>query len=191
MNIKTIFIKNMVCNRCVMVVESIFKSNKIEPVSVTLGEVRLLAEVSPDVLSSINEELQKKGFQIIDDKKGLLLERIKALIIDKIHHHDHFELKINWSHFLQEALDVDYNYISTLFSSVTGITLEQYIIKQKIEKAKEYLFYNELSIKEIAYTLGYSSVAHLSSQFKKITGLTPSEFKTSRDTTSRQSLDQV
>lgn len=181
----------MVCSRCLMVVEEVFKTHLIQPFSVSLGEVRVLEEISIEQLTLLKEDLERKGFEVIDDRKRLLLERIKSLVIDKIHHNDHFELKINWSHFLEEKIETDYPYLSALFSSVNGITLEQYIIKQKIEKVKEYLFYDELSVKEIAFKLGYSSVAHLSSQFKKITGLTPSEFKDSRDNSSRKALDEV
>lgn len=181
----------MVCGRCKMVVESIFKDQGLEPEIMSLGEVNLSEDISSDQISDLSIKLREKGFELIDDKKGLLLERIKSTVIDTIHHSDHFELKINWSHFLQEKLQTDYAYLSALFSSVNGFTLEQYIIKQKIEKVKEYLFYDELSIKEIAFKLGYSSVAHLSSQFKKITGLTPSEFKDSRDISNRLALDQI
>ena len=191
MNFSSVYIKNMVCSRCMMVVEEIFKSENIQPVSVALGEVRLLEQLPDDKATSIRNQLKEKGFELIDDKKSLLLERTKSLVIDEIHHHDHFELKINWSHFLADKLEVEYAYLSALFSSVNGITLEQYIIKQKIEKVKEYLFYDELSVKEIAFKLGYSSVAHLSTQFKKITGLTPTEFKESREIINRTSLDQV
>jgi len=181
----------MVCARCIMVVESIFKAQGLEPVMVSLGEANLFEDIAPSQLSELSIKLQDKGFELIDDKKSLLLERIKSIVIDAIHHSDQFEVKINWSHFLQEKLQTDYAYLSALFSMVNGYTLEQYIIKQKIEKVKEYLFYDEMSIKEIAYKLGYSSVAHLSTQFKKITGLTPSEFKDSRDLSNRLALDQI
>lgn len=181
----------MVCNRCIMVVESIFKDQGLDPEKMSLGEVNLSKEISPERLSNLSIKLREKGFELIDDKKSLLLERIKSTVIDAIHHSDHFELKINWSHYLQEKLQTDYASLSALFSSINGITLEQYIIKQKIEKVKEYLFYDEMSVKEIAFKLGYSSVAHLSSQFKKITGLTPSEFKESRDISNRLALDQI
>lgn len=181
----------MVCSRCIMVVEDLFKSVSLEPVAVSLGEVKLLAPMSDGQRSEIREKLLKKGFELIDDDKSLLLEQIKAIIIEEIHHRDHFELKLNWSHHLAEKLGVDYGYLSALFSTVTGITLEQYIIKQKVEKVKEYLFYDELSVKEIAFKLGYSSVAHLSTQFKKMTGLTPTAFKEARGKADRTALDQV
>lgn len=181
----------MVCSRCVMVVEEIFHSHGIRPAHVTLGEVKLTETLSPQVMELLNSQLMARGFELIDDKKSLLHERTKAAIIDLIHHRDHFELKTNWSRYLSEALHTDYTYLSSLFSAITGITLEQYIIRQKIEKVKEYLCYDELSVKEIAYRLGYSSVAHLSTQFKKVTGLTPSEFKDTRSVVDRKPLDQV
>lgn len=189
---KTIHIKNMVCNRCIMVVDQIFRELEIEPVSISLGEVKLAEpHVSPDQLAALDHLLLKNGFERIDDKRSQLLEQIKATVIDAVHYHENFEMNLNWSHFLAEKLDHDYHYLSSLFSNVTGITLEQYIIKQKIEKVKEYLFYDELSVKEIAFKMGYSSVAHLSSQFKKITGLTPTEFKETRETAIRKPLDHI
>lgn len=187
----SIHIKNMVCARCVMTVENIFREHGLEPLVVSLGEVRLAEPVSIENMKQIDESLKSKGFELIDDKGSLLLEKAKTLIIDQVHHHNQFELKLNWSDFLSEKLSVDYGTLSSLFSSVNGITIEQYIIAQKIEKVKEYLFYDELSVKEIAFKLGYSSVAHLSTQFKKVTGLTPTEFKESRDLSTRKSLDQV
>ncbi|MEQ8532224.1 MAG: AraC family transcriptional regulator [Imperialibacter sp.] len=189
---RAIHIKNMVCNRCIMVVEQIFQEAKLPVASVNLGEVRLVNDnVSTSQLSALDSLLLKHGFERIDDRKSQLLEQIKSAVIDAIHHHDNFEVNINWSHYLAEKLHYDYNYLSSLFSSVSGITLEQYIIRQKVEKVKEFLFYDELSVKEIAYKLGYSSVAHLSSQFKKITGLTPTEFKESRQTDIRTPLDNI
>lgn len=181
----------MVCNRCIMVVEQIFNSLDIHPVLTTLGEVKVLEPIAPEELQKLSDLLKERGFELIDDKKSLLLEKTKSAIIDMIHHHDHFELKVNWSHYLGEKLNVDYTYLSSLFSAISGITLEQYIIKQKVEKVKEYLIYDELTVKEISYKLGYSSVAHLSSQFKKITGLTPTAFKDSRGTPDRKPLDQI
>ena len=189
---KTIHIKNMVCDRCIMVVDQVFRQLGLEPASITLGEVKLAEpQLSPDQLAALDGLLLKNGFERIDDKKSQLLEQVKATVIDAIHHHENFEMNLNWSHFLAEKLGQDYHYLSSLFSNVTGITLEQYIIKQKIEKVKEYLFYDELSVKEIAFKMGYSSVAHLSSQFKKMTGLTPTEFKESRETATRKPLDHI
>lgn len=186
-----IHIKNMVCNRCITVVEQIFRQTGITPAAVSLGEVTLNERLSGEKLASMDKLLTEQGFARIDDKKSQLLEQIKSTVIGAIHHKDNFEMRLNWSEYLSEKLNHEYSYLSSLFSSVTGITLEQYIIKQKVEKVKEYLFYDELSVKEITYRLGYSSVAHLSSQFKKITGLTPTEFKDARRSDARRPLDDI
>ena len=189
---KPIYIKNMVCDRCKMVVEELFRKNDLEPVIVQLGEVHLQKEPTAEQLQIIDEELKKVGFERIDDRKARIIEKIKNVVINTIHHSDELNLQFNWSTVLSQELHHDYNYLSSLFSSVEGITLEQYIIKQKIEKVKELLFYDELTLTEISYKLGYSSVPHLSSQFKKITGCTPSEFKRSRQIDAqRQQLDSI
>jgi AraC family transcriptional regulator len=183
----------MVCNRCIMVVKQELENQGFHPEKVTLGEVT----ISEDHLS---EEQQKKldaalialGFERIDDRKARLIEAMKNKIIQVIHHSARVDLKLNWSTILSEELHYEYNYLSNLFSSVEGITIEQYIIRQKIEKVKELLFYDELNLSQIANRLGYSSVAHLSAQFKKVTGLTPSEMKKSRDLEhNRKPLDSI
>ena len=191
MKTHSIYVKNMVCNRCIMVVENALKQTGLNNTSVSLGEVKISQEPSAEQIEMLDALLTQHGFERIDDKKSRVLEQIKASVIHTIHHHDRFDLTINWSHFLSEKIGYDYGYLSHLFSTVTGTTLEQYIIKQKIEKVKEYLFYDELSVKEIAYKMGYSSVAHLSSQFKKVTGLTPTAFKALRKPTDRKSLDHI
>jgi AraC family transcriptional regulator len=189
----TLYIKNMVCNRCVMVVKQELEKQGLHPEKVSLGEVIL----SEDHLTNTQQEkldaaLINLGFERIDDRKARLIESIKNKVIQMIHHTNKVETKFNWSSVLSEALHYEYNYLSNLFSSVEGITLEQYIIRQKIEKVKELLFYDELNLSEIANRLGYSSVAHLSAQFKKITGLTPSELKKSRHLDQdRKPLDSV
>jgi AraC family transcriptional regulator len=175
-----LYIKNMVCDRCKMVVKSELQKLGLSPLSVSLGEVQLNEEISSDLLLKIDASLSSVGFERIDDRKGRLVESIKKKIIELIHHADHVDRKFNWSNILSEALHYDYNYLSNLFSSVEGITLEQFIIRHKIEKAKELLFYDELTLSQIANKLGYSSVAHLSAQFKKITGFTPSDLKKTR-----------
>lgn len=186
----SIYIRNMVCNRCISSVEGIFRQVGIAPLVVDLGEVKV-ADSAMVNFAELDKLLTNSGFERIGDKKSLTLEQIRSAVIEAIHRQDHFEMNINWSAFLSEKLGQEYTQLSGLFSSVTGITLEQYIIRQKVEKVKEYLFYNELSVKEIAFKMGYSSVAHLSSQFKKVTGLTPTQFKESRDKIGRQPLDQV
>lgn len=171
----------MVCNRCIMAVKQVMESQGLHPEQIALGEVKLgEVEITKDQLQRLDVSLVELGFARIDDHKARLIESIKNKVIHSIHHSDGTNRKFNWSTILSEDLHYDYNYLSSLFSSVVGITLEQYIIKQKIEKVKELLFYDEMSLSQIADRLGYSSVAHLSAQFKKVTGLTPSELKKSR-----------
>jgi AraC family transcriptional regulator len=188
-----IAIRNMVCNRCVMVVKGIFEKHGIVPLSVTLGEVVVQDDVITDVqISQLDPELKNVGFERIDDKKVRLIEKLKNVIVQKIHHTDYIDVKFNWSAVLSDELKYDYNYLSSLFSSVEGVTLEHYIIKQKIERVKELLFYDELNMNEIADKLGYSSVQHLSTQFKKHTGSTPSAYKRSHSShEARKSLDSI
>lgn len=189
----TLYIKNMVCNRCIMAVKQELERQGLHPERVSLGEVTVREDNIPEEqLQQLDSALINLGFERIDDRKARLIESIKNKIIQVIHHADKVDLKVNWSTLLSDEVHYEYNYLSNLFSSVEGITLEQYIIRQKIEKVKELLFYDELSLSEIANKLGYSSVAHLSAQFKKITGFTPSEMKKSRDIDhNRKPLDSV
>lgn len=178
----SIYIKNMVCNRCVAAVKQEFEKLGLQPASITLGEVIIKEDViETEKLGQLDKALILLGFERIDDKKARLIEAMKNKIIGMIHHSKSLEIKNNWSTILSDEFHHEYNYLSGLFSSVEGITIEQYIIRQKIEKAKEYLFYDELNLSQIADRLGYSSVAHLSAQFKKVTGLTPSELKKTRE----------
>lgn len=188
-----LYIKNMVCNRCVMAVQQVLDKAGLQTDQVTLGEVNLKeAHLDKAKLQALDKELEALGFERIDDRKARLIESMKNKIIQLIHHQERLDRKHNWSDILAEAMHYDYNYLSNLFSSVEGVTLEQYIIRQKIEKAKELLFYDELNLSEIADRLGYSSVAHLSAQFKKITGFTPSELKQARNSEQiRKPLDQL
>ncbi|MFZ5972019.1 MAG: helix-turn-helix domain-containing protein [Bacteroidota bacterium] len=187
------FIKNMVCNRCVTAVRQEFEKAGLHPEQVSLGEVRVREEdIDAPTLQALDESLKLIGFERIDDRKARLIEAIKSKVIQMVHHQDRLDRKHNWSDILAEEMHYEYNYLSNLFSSVEGITLEQYIIRQKIERVKELLFYDELNLSEIADRLGYSSVAHLSAQFKKVTGLTPSDMKKSRDIDqSRKPLDAI
>jgi AraC-like DNA-binding protein len=187
----TLYIKNMVCDRCKLVVKQELERAGLEPEKVALGEVTVAGDIQPDVLAKLDESLSGLGFERIDDRKARLIESIKNNVIELIHHGNPADRKFNWSDILSDRLHYEYNYLSNLFSSVEGITLEQYIIRQKIEKVKELLFYDELTLSEIAHKLGYSSVAHLSAQFKKVTGFTPSEMKRSRDDQARKSIDHV
>lgn len=182
-------IKNMVCDRCKMVVKAELENLGHQPVSVELGEVVLENELSAEEKVNIDKNLQTLGFSLIDDKKSRLIEKIKNLIIELVHRQNS-TLKINLSDYLSSQLNHDYNYMTNLFSEVEGTTIEKYFIAQKIEKVKELLVYDELTLSEIAWQLNYSSVAHLSSQFKKVTGLTPSHFKNIR-AQKRKPLDKV
>jgi AraC-like DNA-binding protein len=172
-----LYIKNMVCNRCKMVVRSQLETMGFHPVDIELGEVELAEDPTKQQLQAIDAELKNLGFALIDDKKSKTIEKIKNAIVTLIHHSDD-ELKTNLSDFISAEVRQDYTYLSNLFSSIEGITIEKYYINQRIEKVKELLVYDELTLSEIAYRLGYSSVAYLSNQFKKVTGFTPSYFKT-------------
>lgn len=187
-----LYIKNMVCDRCIAAVRQEVEKAGLTADKITLGEVVLSREPEASQLRQLDEALIKLGFERIDDRRARLIEAIKNTVIRLIHHTDEVNLKFNWSTILSEELHHDYNHLSGLFSAVEGITLEQYIIRQKIERAKELLFYDELTLSAIAHKLGYSSVAHLSSQFKKVTGFTPSELKKARDKEGvRKPLDQI
>jgi len=185
----TLFIKNMVCDRCVLVVAGELKKIGINAQKITLGEVTLEKELTADQKEQLHQALLDLGFEPIDSKKGRIIEKIKTVIINMVHHSDHDE-KTNLSDLLSKALHHDYNYLSNLFSEVEGITIEKYFIAQKIEKVKELLVYDELSLSEIALRMHYSSVAYLSNQFKKVTGLTPSHFRQIREE-KRKPLDKV
>jgi len=161
----------------------------LDVVNIGLGEVDFNSDLTDSQLKMIDTRLQALGFELIDDKKSKLIEKIKNIIIDLVHRKDG-ELKNNLSDILKKELNQDYNYLSNLFSEVEGSTIEKYFIAQKIEKVKELLVYDELSLSEIAFQLNYSSVAYLSNQFKKVTGLTPSYFKRIKEV-KRKPLDQV
>lgn len=166
----------MVCTRCKMVLKSELEKLGLKPISIELGEVEFSETLDNDTLNRIEKSLEPFGFTIIDDKKSRLIEKVKTLIVQLIQELDG-ELKVNFSDYLTERVHYEYNYISNLFSEVEGTTIEKYYIAQKIEKVKELLMYDELSLSEIAYRLHYSSVAHLSNQFKKVTGFAPSHIK--------------
>jgi AraC-like DNA-binding protein len=166
----------MVCNRCKMAVKSELEKLDITPVSVELGEVELQQDLTPEQKQSFIRSLQALGFDWIDDKKSKTIERIKNIIVELIHHQNN-QLKTNLSDHLSQQLGQDYNILSKLFSEVENTTIEQFVIAQKTEKVKELIMYDELSLSEIANKLNYSSIGHLSNQFKKVTGLTPSYYK--------------
>ena len=185
----TIFIKNMVCDRCIMVVQNELEKLGLDAKNIKLGEVILSKEITSLEKENLSKTLEPLGFEIIDDKKSRIIEKIKNTIIDLVHHQDSV-VKTNLSDVLSDKLHHDYNYLSNLFSEVEGTTIEKYFIAQKVEKVKELLVYDELSLSEIANRLNYSSVAYLSNQFKKVTGLTPSHFKQIKED-KRKPLDKV
>ncbi len=178
----------MVCNRCIMVVQQQFEKLKLQPLHVAMGEVEIKKPLTEKQQQQLNENLKILGFELLDSQKQQQIEKIKNLLIQKVQDgaiEEHFSI----TDFLTKSIHKDYSHISRLFSEVEGITIEQFFILQKIEKVKEWLIYNESNLSEIAWKLGYSSVAHLSAQFKKVTGLTPSAFK--KIGGSRKSLDQM
>lgn len=185
-----IYIKNMVCDRCLLVVREQLDKLKLPYKHVQLGEVELAEEPKPNQITALKEKLQALGFEVLDDKKSTTVEKIKNTIIQLIHGTGESELNKKLSVLIEERLKMDYHYLTTLFSSIEGITIEKYVILQRIEKAKELLMYDEMSLGEIADQLGYSSVQHLSQQFKKITGLTPSHFKQLKEN-KRKPLDKL
>lgn len=176
----TLYIKNMVCRRCEMVVNNLLIDHGLKALSVKLGEVEIEDKLTKERLVSLDESLRLLGFELIDNKKSKIIERIKNLIVNLVHHSND-TVRTNLSSYISSQLHYDYNYLSNLFSEVEGTTIEKYFIVQRIEKVKELIVYDELNLSEIADRLGYSSVAYLSSQFKKITGFTPSYFRTLRD----------
>ena len=165
----------MVCQRCVMSVENILKTQQVPYSKVSLGEVDLVRELNPTETKNIEAELKQVGFELITGRTNKIVEDIKQLVMEYIALGDDKKSKL--SSFITATLHYDYSYLSDLFSSVEGITIEQYLIVQRIEKVKELLVYDQLSLTEIAYQVGFSSVHHLSAQFKKVTGLTPTHFK--------------
>lgn len=169
-------IKNMVCDRCKMSVKKELENLGLHYVVVELGEADVMEELSAEQLESLNSGLKMAGLELINDKKSILVEGIKTTIIELVHYTDD-QIKVNLSDFLSEKLNHNYTYLANIFSGVKSTTIEQYYISHKIEKAKELLVYDDLNLTEIARKLHYSSVAHLSYQFKKKTGLTPSQFK--------------
>lgn len=185
-----LYIKNMVCNRCRTAVRNELEKAGLSILSVELGEVELASELPAALLPKLQEALKQLGFELIDDKKSRIIEKIKTNIVSLIHHSGSEMLKTNLSEFLSAKLHYDYSYLSNLFSEVEGITIEKYYIAQRIERVKELLVYDELSLSGIADLLGYSSVAYLSSQFKKVTGLTPSFYK-SLKAHKRTNIDEV
>lgn len=186
-----LFIKNMVCDRCIKVVKEDLEKLNLKVNNITLGEVDVSSDKGEIPINDIRKILNGEGFELLEDNKTKIIEKIKRTIVEHVHYkNESLDTGINISDLITNKLNLDYHYLSKLFSSNQGVTIEQYVILQKIERAKELLKYDELSLSEIAYQLGYSSVSHLSNQFKKITGLTASQFK-KQTTDVRKPLDSI
>lgn len=171
-----LYIKYMVSIRCKMIVKSELEKLGLHYKVVELGEVEVTDQITQEQREQLKKSLKKSGLELMDDKKSILIEKIKNIIIEMVHYTDE-QIKVNFSEYLSEKLNYDYTYLSNLFTEVQGTTIEKFIIFHKIERVKELIVYDELNLSEIAYKMHYSSVAHLSNQFKKVTGLTPSHFK--------------
>ena len=169
-------IKNMVSVRCKMIVKEELTKLGLHYIIVELGEVDIMENISPEQREEVKAALFHSGLELMDDKRSVLIERIKNTIVEMVHHSDEI-VKTNFSDFLSKKLNHDYTYLANLFSEVQGTTIEKFIISHKIERIKELIIYGELNITEIAWKMNYNSVAHLSNQFKKVTGLSPSHFK--------------
>jgi len=171
-----LYIKYMVSNRCKLAVKEELRRLGLHFILVDLGEIEIMEDITPEQKDELRAALLNSGLELMDDKRAVLIEKIKNAIIEMVHHTDEM-IKVNFSDYLSEKLNHDYTYLANLFSEIQGTTIEQFVIHHKIERIKELIIYDELNITEIAWKMNYSSVAHLSNQFKKVTGLTPSHFK--------------
>jgi AraC-like DNA-binding protein len=179
----------MISNRCKLAVKEELKKLGLHFIVVDLGEIEIMEDMTPEQHQQLQLGLISAGLELMDDKRAVLIERIINIITEMIHHSEELP-KVNYSDYISEKLNYDYTYLSNLFSAVKGITIQQFIIVHKIEKVKELLLYGELNLTEISYKMHYSSVAHLSNQFKKITGITPSNYKQLRDK-GRKSIEEL
>lgn len=181
-------IKNMVCPRCILSVEKIFAEINVKPLQILLGEVTIANKLNTNQSNQLVQKLESLGFELLDTERAQLIEKIKSIIINQIHYKQ--DTKFIYSEILSNTLNKEYSQLSKLFSITEGITIEQFVILQKIEKVKELLIYKQMNLSEIADKMGYSSIAHLSSQFKKTIGLTPTQFK-SQGITLRKPIDNL
>jgi len=179
----------MVCIRCQLVVKEELKKLDIHYMDVKIGEAEIIENMTPEQLNQLDIALKKSGLLLMDNKRSILVEKIKSVVIELVHYTED-QIKMNLSDYLSEKLGYDYTYLANLFSEVKGITIEKFYLTHKIEKVKELIVYDELNLTEIAFKMHYSSVAHLSNQFKKFTGLTPSHFKKLKNKR-RGSLEKV
>lgn len=170
----------MVSNRCKIVVKEVLKQLDLHFIVVDLGEIEIMEEITLEQRAALKMALIESGLELMDDRKAILIERIRILITEMVHNSDELPEK-NYSTYISEKIGYDYTYLSNMFSEIKGVTIQQFIIIHKIERIKELIIYDELNITEIAWKMNYSSVAHLSNQFKKVTGLTPSHFKNLKD----------
>ena len=184
-----LYVKNMVCDRCIMAVRQQLESLGLEVTDISLGKIMVKPEPNASKLQEIALSLEKLGFELMDKEKDQLVEQIKTKVIERVHYLPLHTLHESIIQLVTKDLNKEYAYLSRLFSDVEGITIEKYVIQQKVEKVKELLEYGELNLNEIAYKMGYSSSAHLSTQFKSITGLSPSRYKATNK--ERKPLDQV
>jgi len=186
----TLFIKNMVCARCERTVERLLTAAGLKVKNLQLGEADIEGELPPALLGTVRHLLQAEGFELLDDRMSRLIGQVKNLIVQEIHHEAQKPETMNFSDYLSQKTGHEYSHLSKLFSSVEGVTIEKYIIAQKIERVKELLVYDEMTLSEIAWQLGYSSSQHLSNQFRQVTGMTPTQFKSSHGH-GRKHLDHV
>ncbi len=184
-----IFLKYMVSIRCKMLLKSELEKLGLHYRKIELGEADIEEEISPEQWNELNIALKRSGIELMENKKSILIEKIKGIIVELVHYSEE-PLEINFSDYLSQKMNHDYTYLANLFSETTGVTIEHFLIAHKIERVKELLVYDELNITEIAWAMHYSSVAHLSNQFKKMTGLTPSHFKKIKEK-KRGSLEEV
>jgi len=188
----TLIIKNMVCARCIRSVERLLEEAGLRTKKVRLGEAILEIAPNPTQLTILRHSLELEGFELLDDRNSQLIAQVKGLIVNEIHHSTSKKPEsVNFSDFLARETGHEYSQLSKLFSSVEGLTIEKYIIAQKIERVKELLMYDELSLGEIAFSTGYSSTHHLSNQFRQVTGFSPTQFKAERRRHERKTLDKV
>lgn len=171
-----LYIKYMVSLRCKMLVKEELKKIGLHYIIIDLGYVEILEDITSDQFEILKQNLANSGLELLDDKRSILIEKVKSVIVEMVHYSEALP-KVNYSTYISEKLHYDYTYLSNIFTEVKGITIQQFIILHKIERVKELLLYDELNLTEISYLLNYSSVAHLSNQFKKVTGLSPSYFK--------------
>lgn len=184
-----LYIKYMVSIRCKMVVKAELDTLGLHYTTVELGVVEIMEEITNEQRSKLKAALLESGLELMEDKRAMLIEKIKIVITEMIHYTDELP-RVNYSEYISKTMGYDYTYLANIFSEVKGITIEHYIIAHKIEKVKELLLYDELNLTEISYKMNYSSVSHLSTQFKKVTGLTPTFFKNLKDK-KRSNLDEV